>query len=91
MRICLHKGKKVDLKLLLEDFTELFYNSKSRSKAGKQSLNRKLANNKVDVFSAVNNKTRHVKQERRSSLVFPQMNDNYNITIILLPAASKRR
>lgn len=91
MRICLHKGKKVDLKLLLEDFTELCYNSKSRSKAGKQSLNRKLANNKVDVFSAVNNKTRHVKQERRSSLVFPQMNDNYNITIILLPAASKRR
>lgn len=76
MRICLHKWKKVDLELLLEDFTELCYNSKSRSEAGKQSPNRKLANNKVDVFSAVNYKTRHVKQEMRSSLVFPPMSDN---------------
>lgn len=91
MRICLHKWKKVDLKLLLEDFTGLCYNSKSRSEAGKQSPNCKLANNKVDVFSAVNSKTRHMKQEMRSSLVFPQISDNYNITIILLPAASKQR
>lgn len=70
MRICLHKGKKVDLKLLLEDFIELCYNSKTRSEAAKQNPNCKLANNKVDVFSAVNNKTRHVKQEMRSSLLF---------------------